>query len=130
MCRTEETEPGVWVEDKDQTTRLKANFVISAFGSGLSDPDSKLYFSARKCDVSFIFKCICLVIDALAPLPLNSWNLPKVNSQTQQTELPQVFCGGDLAGLADTTVESVNDGKTAAWFMHCYLQVMFKNTYC
>lgn len=27
-----------------------------------------------------------------------------------------------MAGSADTTVESVNDGKTAAWFMHCQLQ--------
>lgn len=63
------------------------------------------------------------VIEALSPVPLNSWNLPNVSNQTQQTDLPQVFCGGDLAGLADTTVESVNDGKTAAWYMHCYLQV-------
>uniref|UniRef100_A0A182XLU9 Dihydropyrimidine dehydrogenase [NADP(+)] n=1 Tax=Anopheles quadriannulatus TaxID=34691 RepID=A0A182XLU9_ANOQN len=38
------------------------------------------------------------------------------------TSLPAVFCGGDLAGAAETTVESVNDGKTAAWYMHCYLQ--------
>lgn len=64
-----------------------------------------------------------LVISALSPVPLNKWNLPKVDVKTQQTELAQVFCGGDLAGSADTTVESVNDGKTAAWFMHCYLQV-------
>lgn len=34
-----------------------------------------------------------------------------------------MFCGGDLAGAANTTVESVNDGKTAAWFIHSYLQV-------
>lgn len=58
----------------------------------------------------------------MSPVPLNAWSLPKVNERTQQTELSQVFCGGDLAGAADTTVESVNDGKTAAWFMHCYLQ--------
>lgn len=56
-------------------------------------------------------------------MPLDSYNLPKINSKTQQTALSQVFCGGDLAGVADTTVESVNDGKTAAWYMHCYLQV-------
>lgn len=55
-------------------------------------------------------------------MPLNSWNLPRVNGHTQQTEHAQVFCGGDLAGSADTTVESVNDGKTAAWFMHCHMQ--------
>lgn len=60
----------------------------------------------------------------MSPVPLNSWKLPKVNGKTQQTELKSVFCGGDLAGSADTTVESVNDGKTAAWFMHCYLQVI------
>lgn len=59
----------------------------------------------------------------MSPVPLNSWNLPKVDPKTQQTDMKQIFCGGDLAGAADTTVESVNDGKTAAWNMHCYLQV-------
>lgn len=39
---------------------------------------------------------------------------------------PWVFCGGDIAGVAETTVEAVNDGKTAAWYMHKYLQVKFK----
>ena len=34
-----------------------------------------------------------------------------------------VFCGGDVAGVANTTVESVNDGKQAAWYMHRYIQV-------
>lgn len=66
---------------------------------------------------------LILVLDALSPLKLNEWNLPKVDWKTHQTSLPQVFCGGDLAGVANTTVESVNDGKTAAWYMHCYLQV-------
>jgi dihydropyrimidine dehydrogenase (NADP+) len=32
-----------------------------------------------------------------------------------------VFAGGDLAG-SGITVEAANDGKTAAWFMHKYLQ--------
>lgn len=66
--------------------------------------------------------CLFLVLDALSPVPLNKWNLPKVNVSTHQTELPSVFCGGDIAGTANTTVESVNDGKTAAWYIHCYLQ--------
>ena len=30
--------------------------------------------------------------------------------------------GGDLAGVANTTVESVNDGKTAAMSIHKYIQ--------
>jgi dihydropyrimidine dehydrogenase (NADP+) len=54
---------------------------------------------------------------------LNKWGLPDLDSNTQRSKIPQVFCGGDLAGTAETTVESVNDGKTAAWYMHCYLQV-------
>lgn len=57
---------------------------------------------------------------------LNRWGLPEVDEKTMQSSSnPQVFIGGDLAGVAETTVESVNDGKTAAWFMHCYLQVNF-----
>lgn len=35
--RTEQTEDGEWIEDEEQTTTLKANYVISAFGSGLYD---------------------------------------------------------------------------------------------
>lgn len=102
FCRTEQDESGDWIEDADQTTKLKANFVISAFGSVLSDKQ---------------------VLEALEPIELNSWRLPKVDLRTYRTSMPQVFCGGDLAGVANTTVESVNDGKTAAWYMHCYLQV-------
>lgn len=60
----------------------------------------------------------------MAPVKLTKWNLPEINPKTHQTSIPQVFCGGDLAGSADTTVESVNDGKTAAWYIHCYLQVL------
>ena len=59
----------------------------------------------------------------MAPVKFNRWGLPEVDQQTMQTSEPNVWCGGDLAGLANTTVESVNDGKQAAWYMHCYLQV-------
>lgn len=38
-----------------------------------------------------------------------------------------VYFGGDVAGLAQTTVESVNDGKTASWSMHGYIQVEIMN---
>lgn len=40
-----------------------------------------------------------------------------------ETTVQGVYCGGDFAGYSDTTVESVNDGKTAAWYMHKYLMV-------
>lgn len=39
--RTEQDENGQWVEDVEQLSTIKANFLISAFGSGLYDNDSK-----------------------------------------------------------------------------------------
>eukprot|EP00123_Amoebidium_parasiticum_P017709 comp23956_c0_seq1/m.42407 comp23956_c0_seq1/g.42407 ORF comp23956_c0_seq1/g.42407 comp23956_c0_seq1/m.42407 type:complete len:1046 (-) comp23956_c0_seq1:454-3591(-) len=101
LCRTEQLDDGTWVEDEDQTIRLKASFVISAFGSTLTDEKVK---------------------EALSPVKLNRWGLPDVNATTMGTSEPWVFCGGDLAGYAHTTVESVNDGKQASWHMHTYLQ--------
>jgi len=101
FCRTEQTEDGEWVVDEEQTVRLKANYVISAFGSELSDTE---------------------VVKAMEPLKFTSWGFPEVDSETMCTSEPNVFCGGDLGGHATTTVESVNDGKQAAWYMHEYLQ--------
>ncbi|CAH2036954.1 unnamed protein product, partial [Iphiclides podalirius] len=102
MCRTEQLENGDWIEDAEQVVQLKANFIISAFGSGLYDSDVKA---------------------AMSSVRLNRWGVPDVDSATMQSiSNPRVFIGGDLAGVAETTVESVNDGKTAAWYMHCYLQ--------
>lgn len=102
MCRTEQSDDGEWFEDPDQVLQLKANFIISAFGSGLYDNEVK---------------------EAMTSVQLNRWGLPEVDDKTMQSvSNPQVFVGGDLAGVAETTVESVNDGKTAAWYMHCYLQ--------
>ena len=37
---------------------------------------------------------------------------------TMGTSDPGVFCGGDLADTAETTVEAVADGKIAAWSLH------------
>lgn len=62
-------------------------------------------------------------IEALKPLKLSSQNLPVTDPKTMQTSHPSVWCGGDLAGIAETTVESVNDGKIAAWYIHCALEV-------
>lgn len=102
MCRTEQLDDGEWIEDPEQILQLKANFIISAFGSCLCDNDVK---------------------EAMSGVKLNRWGLPEVNEKTMQSvSNPQVFIGGDLAGVAETTVESVNDGKSAAWYMHCYLQ--------
>lgn len=59
---------------------------------------------------------------ALAPLRMNRWGLPDVDPMKMTTSEPWVFAGGDIAGVAGTTVEAVNDGKTAAWTLHQYVQ--------
>ena len=60
---------------------------------------------------------------AIPPPSLSArWGTPEVNTSDMSTSEPWVFCGGDLAGVAETAVEAVNDGKLAAWSMHRYLQ--------
>lgn len=41
FCRSEQDENGKWHEDEDQVIKLKADFVISAFGSSLYDKSGK-----------------------------------------------------------------------------------------
>uniref|UniRef100_A0A673BX02 dihydropyrimidine dehydrogenase (NADP(+)) n=1 Tax=Sphaeramia orbicularis TaxID=375764 RepID=A0A673BX02_9TELE len=107
FCRTEQTEDGDWLEDEEQIVRLKADYIISAFGSMLNEPQ---------------------VTAAMSPVKLNRWGTPEVNTDTMQTSEPWVFAGGDIAGLANTTVESVNDGKQASWNIHRYIQSLYGHT--
>ncbi|XP_029393420.1 dihydropyrimidine dehydrogenase [NADP(+)] [Mus pahari] len=104
FVRTEQDETGNWVEDEEQTVRLKADVVISAFGSVLDDPKVK---------------------EALSPIKFNRWGLLEVNPETMQTSEPWVFAGGDVVGMANTTVESVNDGKQASWYIHKHIQAQY-----
>ncbi|XP_060534997.1 dihydropyrimidine dehydrogenase [NADP(+)] [Cylas formicarius] len=107
FTRYQEEEDGRWVQDLDQLTILKADFVISAFGSHLEGSD---------------------VVDALKPIELDDDNLPIINRKTMRSSHPKVFCGGDVAGVAETTVESVNDGKVAAWYIHSALEGLPEDT--
>lgn len=102
FVRTEQLDDGSWVEDEAQTACVKADYIISAFGSELNDS---------------------AVLAALTPLEFNRWGLPDVDAASQQCSEPDVFAGGDIAGVAKTTVESANDGKVASWGMHKYMQV-------
>ncbi|XP_016370898.1 dihydropyrimidine dehydrogenase [NADP(+)] [Sinocyclocheilus rhinocerous] len=72
--------------------------------------------------------CAGTVKKALEPVKLNGWGTPEVNSETMQTSELWVFAGGDITGLANTTVESVNDGKQASWHIHKYIQSLHGNT--
>lgn len=93
-------------EDDEQTSILKADWIISAFGSTLIDENGIRYDEENES----ITDCIP-VVSALSPLKLNRWGTPEVNTKTQGTSEEWCFVGGDLGGVAETTVESVNDGK-------------------
>lgn len=88
--------------DADQTLKLKTDYIISAFGSHLEDED---------------------IVEALAPIQLDpQTNCPIVEPQTLESSVKGVFCGGDLFGITETTVEAVNDGKLAALNIHRHLK--------
>ena len=43
FCRTEQDhDTGRWIEDEEQVVRLKTDYVISAFGSRLSDANGRI----------------------------------------------------------------------------------------
>lgn len=41
FCRNEPQEDGSWKEDSEQVLKMKTDFIISAFGSGLYDKDGR-----------------------------------------------------------------------------------------
>lgn len=43
FCRNEQQEDGSWKEDEEQVLKMKADFIISAFGSGLYDKDGAYF---------------------------------------------------------------------------------------
>ncbi len=104
LYRTEQLDSGEWIEDHEQVIKLKCDYIISAFGSGLGESG---------------------VRDAMQPLKFNRWSLPEVDPITMTTSEPWVFAGGDLAGQSQTTVESVNDGKQASWHIHKFIQAKY-----
>ncbi|VDK62219.1 unnamed protein product [Cylicostephanus goldi] len=69
---------------------IKADYVITCFGSSLQDKD---------------------VIAAMSPVKVNKGGFVQVDKNNQTTNVPWVFAGGDVAGVAETAVEAVNDGK-------------------
>ncbi|KAJ6242846.1 dihydropyrimidine dehydrogenase [NADP(+)] [Anaeramoeba flamelloides] len=93
--------------DKTQEVTIKCKFIISAFGSQI--------FGEQE------------LIDALDPLTFNQEGFANINCKTMQSNDEEwIFVGGDLAG-GKMTVEAANDGKTAAWNIHCYIQKIYNN---
>jgi len=101
LYKTDLNEKDEAVIDEDQFVRLKCDFIISAFGSHVGDTD---------------------VAKALNPLTFRKDGCADINLESGQSKTaPYIFCGGDLIGNG-TTVEAVNDGKTASWNLHKYIQ--------
>ncbi|KAJ6252976.1 dihydropyrimidine dehydrogenase [NADP(+)] [Anaeramoeba flamelloides] len=100
--RCDKDEEGNYYTDKTQTVTMKCSNVISAFGSNIKSNNE--------------------LVEALNPITLNNWGLANVDPETLQSKDAEwVFVGGDLAG-GKMTVEAANDGKTAAWNIHSYIQ--------
>lgn len=73
--RTELNENNEWVEDKEQLVKLKCDYVISAFGSTLTDESIKR---------------------AIEPVKLNRWGLPDIDPVTMTSSEEDVFAGNFL----------------------------------
>ena len=86
---------GEWVEDPDQLIRIKADFIISAFGSELGSGE---------------------VVDALSPLKFNKYGSPVVDVETMASSEAGVFCGGDIAGVANVRAESAAFGLSPIYW--------------
>ncbi len=103
VYKTELDDNGKLVLDEQQFVRLRADFIIAAFGSQIDDP----------------------LRAAAAPLTFKGDGNADIDPDRNVARAaPWVFAGGDLIGNG-TTVEATNDGKTAAWSMHAYLQKQF-----
>jgi heterodisulfide reductase subunit A-like polyferredoxin len=55
-------------------------------------------------------------------LEISKWNLLVVNPETLQTNIPDIFAGGDVITGPATVIEAVEAGKRAAKYMTKYLQ--------
>jgi len=55
-------------------------------------------------------------------LKVSKWNLLEVNPETLQTNMPDIFAGGDVISGPATVIEAVEAGQRAAQYMAQYLQ--------
>ena len=99
FAKSYQDDDGTWHLDAEQSSVVKADHVISAFGSVLGDS---------------IGPSLCV--------PLNKWGQPDVDPLTNRVGDTDVWAAGDIAGIASTTVEAANDGKLAARSIHAQLR--------
>lgn len=123
--RTKQLDNGSWVADKEMKCLIEADFVITAFGSQLNKCKLKaLKKKLHRCFSQIKNQIQITLKGREIKTMLKSEDCVLVDQKMMKTIEPGVFAGGDVTGACETTVEAVNDGKTAAWFIHEYLQVI------
>ena len=55
FVRTEQDDDGNWVEDEEETVRVKADYIISAFGSGLNNSEGKDFNKLKYNETKLLF---------------------------------------------------------------------------
>lgn len=92
-----------------------------------NDPDRLKYKSTGD---KMVVPCDHIITAFGSQMPVEQWTKPLVNKKglidvdyysNQTTKFPWLFAGGDAIG-AKNLVDAVNDGKTASWFMHKFIQ--------
>ena len=61
-------------------------------------------------------------LDKTQDLKVSKWNLLEVNPETLQTNIPEIFAGGDVISGPATVIEAVEAGQRAAKYIAQYLQ--------
>lgn len=63
-----------------------------------------------------------LIPSSIAGLQVTRWGTIVVNEETMQSDLPDLFAGGDIVRGGATVILAMGDGRRAAEAMHTYLQ--------
>ncbi|VVC41510.1 Hypothetical protein CINCED_3A005819 [Cinara cedri] len=117
-------------QDEDHSAEdmftLRADCVVSAFGSRLPPEVTGALAPYARIDPRTGRVCID------AQTGRCEWQTNVEDVADNKQDRPPVWCGGDAsivigsgANSSQTTVESANDGKTAAYHIHEYLQEMY-----
>jgi glutamate synthase (NADPH/NADH) small chain len=63
-----------------------------------------------------------LIPRSIQGLNVSKWGTIIVDENTMQTNIPEIFAGGDIVRGGATVILAMGDGKKAAESMHLYLQ--------
>ncbi len=67
-----------------------------------------------------------LIPSAVKGLDVTKWGTIKVDQQTMQSNIPELFAGGDIVRGGATVILAMGDGRAGAAGMHSYIQKLKK----